>query len=59
MSRFIYVFTAEAAEDMQQRGYELLKADAAKKMWIFLNKDPEDLEFSSNYQCVLSNTLSF
>lgn len=59
MSKFIYVFTLEAMKDMTKRGYELLKADEKNQIWIFLNKDPNCMEFSSKYQCVLSNTISF
>ena len=57
MSKFIYVFTKEAKDDMQKRGYELLQEDKANGIWIFLNKDPDCLEFSSSYQVVLSNVL--
>ena len=59
MSRFIYVFAEEAAKDMKKRGYELLKVDERNQIWIFANKDPGNLEFSANYQCVLSDVLSF
>lgn len=59
MGRFIYVFSELAAEDMKNRGHELLKTDEKNKIWVFANKDPENLEFSANYQCVLSDVISF
>ena len=59
MSKFIYVFTKEGKKDMEKRGYQLLKSDDANQIWVFANKDPECLEFEANYQCVLSDTLSF
>ena len=59
MSKFIYVFTKEAAKDMKKRGYELLKVDEQNQIWIFVNKDPENINFSANYQCVLSDVISF
>ena len=59
MSKFIYVFDEKAAKDMKKNGYELLKVDEVNKIWIFINKDPENLEFSTKYQCVLSDVISF
>lgn len=59
MSKFIYVFTKEAMKDLKKKGYELLREDEKNQIWIFVNKDPDSLEFTTDYQCVLSNTLSF
>ena len=59
MSKFIYVFDEKAAKDMKKRGYELLKVDEQNKIWIFINSNPENMEFSSKYQCVLSDVISF
>lgn len=59
MGKFIYVFTKEAVKDMKKRGYELLKKDEKNQIWVFANKDQENLNFSSKYQCVLSDVLSF
>lgn len=59
MSKFIYVFTKEAAKDMKKKGYELLKVDEQNQIWIFINKDPENINFSTKYQCVLSDVISF
>ena len=59
MSKFIYVFEKDAMKDMKKKGYELLREDTENQIWIFLNKDPENLEFKTDYQCVLSDTLPF
>ncbi len=59
MSKFIYVFTKEAMKAFKKEGYELLREDEQNQIWVFLNKDPEKLEFTTDHQCVLSNTLSF
>lgn len=59
MSKFIYVFTKEAMKDLKKKGYELLREDEKNQIWIFVNKDPDSLEFTTDYQCVLSDTLSF
>ena len=59
MGKFIYVFTKEAMKDMKKKGYTLLKTDEKNQIWVFSNKDPENLNFSSKYQCVLSDVLSF
>lgn len=59
MSKFIYVFTEEDAKKLKKRGYELCKVDEKNQIWIFVNKDPENLEFTPDFQCVLSNVLSF
>jgi len=58
MSKFIYVFEKRAAKDLLKRGYELLKEDEKNQIWVFVNKDPEEVEFSTKYQVVLSNVLS-
>lgn len=59
MSKFIYVFTKEAMKDLKKKGYELLREDEKNQIWIFVNKDPDSMEFTTDYQCVLSDTLSF
>ena len=58
MSKFIYVFEKKAAKDFIKRGYQLLKEDTENQIWVFANKDPEELEFSTKYQVVLSDTIS-
>lgn len=60
MAKFIYVFEKRAAKDLEKRGYELLKKDEQSQIWIFVNKDSEDMElkFAVNYQMVLSDVIS-
>ena len=58
MSKFIYVFEKKAAKDFIKRGYQLLKEDTENQIWVFANKNPEELEFSTKYQVVLSDTIS-
>lgn len=59
MSKFIYVFSQKDADKLKKRGYEFCKYDERNSIWIFMNKDPESLEFSPDFQCVLSNVLTF
>lgn len=59
MSKFIYVFTAKDAKTLKKRGYELCKVDDKNQIWIFFNKDPDNLEFEADFQCVLSDVISF
>lgn len=59
MGRFIYVFEERAKKDLQKRGYTLLKEDTKNQIWVFENKDPGNIDFEYNYQCVLSNVMSF
>lgn len=62
MSKFIYVFEQKAAKDFRKRGYELLKYDEKNDIWVFINKEPdnpESLEFTTKYQVVLSDVVSF
>lgn len=58
MSRFIYVFEKKAARDLQKRGYELLKEDKDNQLWIFANKENAELNFTADYQMVLSDVIS-
>lgn len=59
VSKFIYVFDKKAAKDLRKHGYELLKYDEKNDIWIFINKDPDNLEFETKYQVVLSDVVSF
>ena len=59
MSKFIYVFCKEGVRDLTKRGYNLLKEDEKNSIWVFENKNPDDIEFEVNYQVVLSDVLSF
>ena len=57
--KFIYVFTKEAMKKMKKRGYTLLREDAKNQMWIFEAKEGEEIDFSTDFQCVMSDVLSF
>lgn len=59
MSKFIYVFNDKDAKKLLKRGYELCRNDDRNQIWVFVNKDPENLEFTPDFQCVLSDVLSF
>jgi len=59
MSKFICVFSEDAAKDMERRGYELFKYDARNQIWTFFNKDPESRTFTADYQVMLSDVVSF
>lgn len=59
MNKFIYVFEEEAAKDLKQKGYVLLKQDEKNKIWVFANLDPDNLTFSCPYKFVLSSVLPF
>ena len=59
MSKFIYVFNNKDAKKLLTRGYELCRNDDRNQIWVCVNKDPENLEFTPDFQCVLSDVLSF
>ena len=59
MSKFIYVFSEKDAKKLTKRGYELCKVDEKNQIWVFFNKEPENMEFTPDFQCVLSNVISF
>ena len=59
MNKFIYVFNEKDAKKLQKRGYELCKVDGQNDIWVFINKEPENLEFTPDFDCVLSDVLSF
>ena len=59
MNKFIYVFSEKDMKSMKKMGYELIKEDTNNSIWVFENKDPEQLEFSFNFSYVLSSVLSF
>ena len=52
MNKFIYVFNEKDAKKLQKRGYELCKVDGQNDIWVFINKEPENLEFTPDFDCV-------
>lgn len=58
MGKFIYVTTTDARDKLLAYGYNILKSDKEKNIYVFENR-PE-LCFSLNpYEFVFSNTLTF
>lgn len=59
MKKFIYVFKSEDRDKLLASGYKLLKEDANKSIFVFVNKS-EQLHFSLNdVKCNFSNILRF
>ena len=56
--QFIYVFSKEDKEKMEELGYELVKTNQNGKVFVFLNKDQNNFE-SLPVRGVFSNTLTF
>lgn len=55
---FIYVMDTKSRDILQNLGFELLKENSAKTMWVFVNK--QELNFDSlDIPCVVSDTLTF
>lgn len=59
MNKFIYVFSGKDAETLLKRGYCAVRSDISNSVYVFENKEPENLEFSLEFPFVLSNVLSF
>lgn len=58
MTRFIYAFRREDAEELQKLGYEMLQEDKDKGAYVFLNSDK--LCFSAiEGRFATGNTLTF
>lgn len=56
--QFIYVFSKEDKEKMEELGYELVKTNQNGNVFVFLNKDQNNFE-SLPVRGVFSNTLTF
>lgn len=55
---FIYVMDTESRDKLQSLGFELLKENATKTIWVFVNK--QELNFDTvDVPCVVSDTLTF
>lgn len=58
MCKFIYVFSKEAYDTLTKSGYEAIKTDGEKNIYVFENRD--SLNFSlPKSDFVLSDVLSF
>lgn len=58
MSKFIYVFSEEGKDVLLSRGFELIKANEQKKIYVFLNSERKDFVFA-RIPYVFSDTLTF
>jgi hypothetical protein len=58
MENFIYVFDKAGRDSLLKLGYELLKSDESKNVFVFLN-DGRPVNMFSDIKCVASNTLTF
>lgn len=57
-NKFIYVFSSHDKEQMILRGFNLIKSDAERNIYVFENK--EAMQFSiSEVRYVLSDMLTF
>lgn len=58
MERFLYVFDAEARDELLASGFELLKSDKKNDIYVFANR--MDMAFElADISFVRSNTLTF
>lgn len=55
---FLYVMDSESKDKLVKLGFELLKENSKKTVWIFKNK-PEQLFATVGIPCVVSDTLTF
>ena len=44
--RFIYVFDAESKQVLEKCGFTLIKAEPRDGVWVFLNKQDEQMNFA-------------
>ena len=58
MTNFIYVFSVKDRDELIRMGYELLKEDAAKNIFVFINNGRQDFD-AKQLRFVASNTLTF
>lgn len=55
---FIYVMDTESRDKLLSLGFELLKENDTKSIWVFVNK--RELNFDTvDVPCVVSDTLTF
>ena len=58
MGKFIYVFDKETADSLTAQGFNIIKSDEEKKMYVFENSPEKTMSFSKK-EFVFSNTLTF
>lgn len=59
MEKFIYVFNEKARDELVEAGYDLLKEDAEKKVYIFVNNPFKVFENKNDHDVLYASHLSF
>lgn len=55
---FIYVMDTKSRDFLLKHGYELLKENKQRNIWVFKNKDDQNFD-NFDIPCVVSDTLTF
>lgn len=55
---FIYVMDTQSRDTLLKLGYELLKTNVAKTLWVFVNKTEQQFD-CIDVPCVVSDVLTF
>jgi len=58
MYKFIYVFDAKTADSLVEQGFNLIKSNKEKNIYVFENNPKNTMKFSKK-DFVFSNTLTF
>ena len=58
MYNFIYVFDAKTADSLVEQGFNLIKSNKEKNIYVFENNPKNTMKFSKK-DFVFSNTLTF
>ena len=58
MYQFIYVFDAKTADSLVEQGFNLIKSNKEKNIYVFENNPKNTMKFSKK-DFVFSNTLTF
>lgn len=58
MYKFIYVFGAKTADSLVEQGFNLIKSNKEKNIYVFENNPKNTMKFSKK-DFVFSNTLTF
>lgn len=58
MYKFIYIFDKKTADSLIAQGFNIVKSDEEKKIYVFENAPEKTMSFSKK-EFVFSNTLTF
>ena len=58
MYKFIYVFDEKTADSLVEQGFNLIKSNKEKNIYVFENNPKNTMKFSKK-DFVFSNTLTF